>query len=100
QSEFEAVAQLPDARKPARRDNLAKGRIRDIGARRAGEMRRVGQVQDLEPDLPGTAAEREVLVEDRVNVPVEGVAAVAVRARRIAERASARIGACGRIQAG
>src|SRR4029079_4319873 len=85
--------QLPDAHEAALRGYAAEARqIDGVPGRRTVELRRVGQVQQLDANLGGMVPrEPSVVGWDYVDVLAELVARVAVRPRRVAVAPGTRI---------
>ena len=88
-----AEAQLPDPHEPGLLRKLAEGGRVDGVVVDAAELDRVGQVQDLEPDLSDVVAEhRRVLGDHQVDVLAELIPGVAVGTRGVAEGTRSGVG--------
>src|SRR5262249_10561495 len=85
-------AQLPDPHESGLRGDAAEILIVDLVTVDAVELRRVRQVQQLEPDLARlVAGELRLLRKHQVDVPAELIARISIGTRRVAVHAGAGI---------
>src|SRR6266550_2069854 len=88
--------QLPDLHEPGLRPDAAEARCVDgVVGGLVAELRRVGEVEDLEPDLSHiSAGEARLLGEDEIDVLAELIPCAVDRSRRSAILSRTRVREC------